>query len=365
MQGVNRSLCAAPVCLKYTNHCNVLLLCEVPPTLNFLVMSQKNIFISYSHKDSDWKDRFIQHLRVLMYDGGIDPWDDDRIGAGQLWEKEIDSALDDANAAVLLISSGFLTSEFIRERELPRLLKRNESGRLPIMPVILKPCAWRQVPWLSKFQARPKGGQPISEGSDSAVDSNFSELAVEVQTMVSAKPPSWETTNTPDQHPAELAQAIVDPVGNQKWDGPIPVKRFSPATQPQCAIGAPLILHNQLRNGIYFMDLQLPGQLLHSRGRQAQVAIRFQFLNGPMLVANAQEMQYRDRAGFVYTYCPRFSVATDGYDLSQLQFSIPYYAFNLMPTGMRTSYQISAYGEVYVDETWIGRGGATLFPVNW
>lgn len=77
----------------------------------------KNVFVSYSHEDTQWKDRFLQQLRVFMYESGIDPWDDDRIGAGQRWEQEIDSSLEAASAAVLLISSAFLTSKFIRERE--------------------------------------------------------------------------------------------------------------------------------------------------------------------------------------------------------------------------------------------------------
>jgi hypothetical protein len=92
----------------------------------------ENVFVSYSHEDTQWKDRFLQQLRVFMYESGIDPRDDDRIGAGQRWEQEIDSAVQAASAAVLLISSAFLTSKFIREREVPRLLARNESGRLPI-----------------------------------------------------------------------------------------------------------------------------------------------------------------------------------------------------------------------------------------
>lgn len=84
-----------------------------------------------------------------------------------------------------------------------------------------------------------------------------------------------------------------------------------------------------------------------------------------MLIANAQEAQYRDSAGYVSTYCPPFSIPGDTYDLTQLQFSIPYYAFNLLPTGMRTSYQLNAFGEVYLDQVSIARGAAAPFCVVW
>ena len=46
-------------------------------------MSRPNVFISYSHKDEEWKDRLVTHLGVLHHQGLLDLWDDRRIGAGE------------------------------------------------------------------------------------------------------------------------------------------------------------------------------------------------------------------------------------------------------------------------------------------
>jgi len=82
------------------------------------------VFLSYSHVDETWKDRLSRHLAVLTEEGLLDAWDDRRIGAGADWEAEIRAAMDAAEVAILLISADFLTSRFVRDSEVPRLLQR-------------------------------------------------------------------------------------------------------------------------------------------------------------------------------------------------------------------------------------------------
>ena len=38
-------------------------------------MSRPTVFISYSHKDEDWKDRLVTHLGVLAQQGVLEVWD--------------------------------------------------------------------------------------------------------------------------------------------------------------------------------------------------------------------------------------------------------------------------------------------------
>ena len=40
------------------------------------------IFISYSHKDEDWKDRLQEQLEVLALEGYLSVWDDRQIDLG-------------------------------------------------------------------------------------------------------------------------------------------------------------------------------------------------------------------------------------------------------------------------------------------
>jgi hypothetical protein len=58
------------------------------------------VFISYSHKDKDWKDRLISHLGVLSEQGLLSFWDDRQIGVGEDWYEKIQEAMNDARVAV-------------------------------------------------------------------------------------------------------------------------------------------------------------------------------------------------------------------------------------------------------------------------
>ena len=118
-------------------------------------MQQKRnqVFVSYSHADSDHLQRLKVHLRPLERQSLVDVWSDTKIKAGQQWRKEIESALGRAAVAILLISADFLASDFVADNELPPLLEAAQSDGVKILPVILKPCAFTSVSNLSQFQA--------------------------------------------------------------------------------------------------------------------------------------------------------------------------------------------------------------------
>ncbi|SRR6266404_3700662 len=74
-------------------------------------------------------------------------WSDKNIKAGE-WEKQIESAMQGAVAAVLLVSDNFLASDYIIEKELPYLLRANEKRGLMIFWAYLEPCdikRYRQI----------------------------------------------------------------------------------------------------------------------------------------------------------------------------------------------------------------------------
>ena len=95
-------------------------------------MGRPTLFISYSHADAEWAARVATHLAPLGE--LLTTWDDRRIGAGSQWRADIERALDGASVAVLLISAHFLSSRFIREVEVPRLLQRQAGEGLHLVP---------------------------------------------------------------------------------------------------------------------------------------------------------------------------------------------------------------------------------------
>lgn len=147
-------------------------------------MSRTKIFISYSHTDEEWRKRIATHLRVLETQGVLEIRDDTQIQVGEKWFDRIDSELSDARVAVLLVSAEFLTSEFIVGKEVPALLKRHHQDGLVIVPIILRPCAWKEVDWLARMQVRPKAGRPLSSGNEHQIDQDCSELAKELNDII-------------------------------------------------------------------------------------------------------------------------------------------------------------------------------------
>jgi tetratricopeptide (TPR) repeat protein len=142
------------------------------------------VFISYSHKDEAWKDRLVTHLGVLEHQGLLQIWNDRNIGAGDEWFEEIRKGMDTAKVAVLLISAHSLTSKFILHTEIPRLLERRESEGMTVFPVILKSCAWQKLPWLKRFQARPKDGRPLAGFKGNDRDRELTKITEEILALV-------------------------------------------------------------------------------------------------------------------------------------------------------------------------------------
>ena len=99
------------------------------------------IFISYSHRDREWKERLIIHLQPYFKHDEVSFWDDGQIQPGTKWFDEIDHALARACVAVLLVSPDFLVSEFIQQVEWPRIKLAEQTEGLRILWVAVRACA--------------------------------------------------------------------------------------------------------------------------------------------------------------------------------------------------------------------------------
>jgi hypothetical protein len=168
------------------------------------------IFVSYSHKDEEWKDRLVPQLRVFHADDFIDIWADRLIGGGQDWFAQIKVAIEKANLAILLISADFLTSSFIRHEEIPRLLKRQAGQGLRIFPVLVRPCNFTHIKWLSSMQIRPKDAHPLSKGTEYEIEENLSTIAREVVEILQASSERDTVESVPfESRPESPAEKLV------------------------------------------------------------------------------------------------------------------------------------------------------------
>lgn len=139
------------------------------------------IFVSYSHQDEAWKDRVVAHLGAVVRDReAVTVWDDRHIEAGQDWLGAIHAAIAKARIAVLLLSADYLSSVFIRNEELPSILVARRKQGVRLVPIVVRPCAWETIDWLSGMQLRPTGGSALSKHSDNVIEEELAAITVEV-----------------------------------------------------------------------------------------------------------------------------------------------------------------------------------------
>ncbi len=167
MAGIAEHL--TPVLLKKSPSSDV----TVQPTLNTVVQPpveqlQKtpiDVFISYSHKDDELLEEFVTHLANLKHQGKITAWYDRAIEAGEEWEAQIKGQLESARIILLLISPPFMGSNYCYDIEMQRAIARHNQGTARVIPIILRPCDWKDSPF-SKLQVLPKDAKPVTQWSD-------------------------------------------------------------------------------------------------------------------------------------------------------------------------------------------------------
>ncbi len=145
--------------------------------------SQVNkIFVSYSHKDSEWASRLEVMAAPYLRDSEteLDLWVDTRLEAGDRWHEEIQNAVTAAGAAVALVSADFLASEYIWKHEMPALLDAADTGDLRLLWVYLKSAGWEET-GLSKFQAVHDTKKPLAALEEWEQDEVLKAVAVEIK----------------------------------------------------------------------------------------------------------------------------------------------------------------------------------------
>ncbi|MEK8049609.1 toll/interleukin-1 receptor domain-containing protein [Ideonella sp. DXS22W] len=124
------------------------------------VQATRPVFISYSHQDSAWLAKLKQFLQPLEDRELIRVWDDTEIAVGADWLSEIRAQLASARVAVFLVTQSFLASPFIRNEELPALLKAAQDRGCLIFWIAVSTSTFEDSP-LAKIQGANPPGQPL------------------------------------------------------------------------------------------------------------------------------------------------------------------------------------------------------------
>lgn len=123
-------------------------------------MADIEVFISYSHKDEDIREKLETHLKVMERSGLISTWHDRKIDAGEEWRNAIDKHLDSSQIILLLISADFIASDYCHDIEMLHAMERHEKGEARVIPILLREVDWKGTS-LSKLQFLPSNARPI------------------------------------------------------------------------------------------------------------------------------------------------------------------------------------------------------------
>ena len=137
-----------------------------------------SLVFSYAHVDEGLRNELEKHLSPLKRMGRISTWHDRRIVPGEEFAGQIDQQFAEADIILLLISSDFIASDYCYQIEMSNALQRHDCGEAVVIPVILRPCAWHQLPF-GKILAATVDGKPIVQFS------SFDEGFVQVVEAVS------------------------------------------------------------------------------------------------------------------------------------------------------------------------------------
>ena len=123
------------------------------------------MFVSYSYRDANWRDKFSVMLAPLT--SALELWSDRQELVGDKWREQLDAAIARSDAALLLISPDFLASDFIMEHELPALIQHG----VPLVCVPVRPSLASTVKMLEEVEWAHDPARPLAleRNRDSAV----------------------------------------------------------------------------------------------------------------------------------------------------------------------------------------------------
>jgi len=89
-----------------------------------------------------WLNRTPAILQPLQQTGRAHVWTDIDIEAGARWDVELRRKLSTCDIAILLVSTHFLQSDYVRNVEPPLLLERSRTSRTRLLWIVLSQSPW-------------------------------------------------------------------------------------------------------------------------------------------------------------------------------------------------------------------------------
>jgi hypothetical protein len=143
---------------------------------------RNQVFISYSHKDTQWLERFQIALKPFVRNQAFKVWADEQIAAGADWQKEIDQALASTKVAVLLVTQNFLASDYINDVELKHFIEQSEKQNVSIFWVAISASNYEET-HLKKIQCANQPDKPLKSLNEFEQDKEIVEICKKIKNV--------------------------------------------------------------------------------------------------------------------------------------------------------------------------------------
>ncbi len=125
-----------------------------------------HVFVSYAREDKRWLDpeyryNLIPFLAESLRRHNVVFWYDTELKPGDVFKRQIEAEIDQAQVALLIVSQSFLNSDFIEQIEVPRIAERARRSEAIVIPVLVEPCDWSDYPFLADRQMVPSSNPLI------------------------------------------------------------------------------------------------------------------------------------------------------------------------------------------------------------
>jgi hypothetical protein len=124
------------------------------------------VFISYSHKDTEWFRKLQLILAPVEAFHGIKVWDDKEIEPGEFWHDSIRNALAQTKIALCIVSQNFLDSQYITEHELNYLIEESKKQQVRLLLISASEINLEKVPFLKPIQFANDPAKPLDTLSE-------------------------------------------------------------------------------------------------------------------------------------------------------------------------------------------------------
>ena len=125
------------------------------------------IFVSYARKDRALCKTFIESIKDPALEEVAAFWMDEQLEPGRFWDEDIKDHLETAQIILLLLTPGFVESDYCSNIEGKRALELNASGQSTVIAVLLSECDYA-AGGFDRVQLFPPSSTPLRNISNAS-----------------------------------------------------------------------------------------------------------------------------------------------------------------------------------------------------